>query len=86
MYEVAATKVSNTYVFCGSCIPRPKLTKDFYDKLDNVIGETRFQGVDVDEDRLAELETLRDYLEVLSMRNQLCHIPAADNLEQGFCL
>lgn len=64
MCKIAAI-VANMKCSCfASCIPRPKLTKEFFDKLNDVIGETRFQGVDVDEDRLAELETLRDYLEV----------------------
>lgn len=43
---------------------RPSLTSEFFDKLNDVIGETRFKSLEVDEERLTELETLRDYLEV----------------------
>ncbi|GMH43624.1 hypothetical protein BSKO_11546 [Bryopsis sp. KO-2023] len=45
---------------------RPKLTEAFFEKLDSSIGDIRFAGIDVDEDRLAELETLREYLKAAS--------------------
>lgn len=40
---------------------RPQLTKDFFSTLDKLVGIERFSPAP-DEDRLAELETLRDYL------------------------
>lgn len=40
---------------------RPKLDKTFFGTLDKLVGVERFSTVP-DEDRLAELETLRDYL------------------------
>lgn len=42
---------------------RPLITQDFFTNLDTCIGQERFAAT-VNEDRLAELETLRDYLKV----------------------
>ena len=44
---------------------RPKLTKEFFGLLDNTIGSERFAS-EPNEDRLAELESLRAYLEAVS--------------------
>lgn len=44
---------------------RPRLTPEFFTVLDKTIGEERFQ-TEPDEDRLAELDSLRAYLEVIN--------------------
>lgn len=44
---------------------RPRLTAEFFSQLDKTIGEERFQ-TEPDEDRLAELDSLRAYLEVIN--------------------
>eukprot|EP00879_Flechtneria_rotunda_P002469 GHRR01002666.1.p1 GENE.GHRR01002666.1~~GHRR01002666.1.p1 ORF type:complete len:263 (+),score=57.60 GHRR01002666.1:92-880(+) len=41
---------------------RPQLTADFFKQLDTMVGQERF-AAKPDQDRLAELETLRQYLE-----------------------
>lgn len=40
---------------------RPRLTPEFFKYLDNIVGQERF-SMKPDQERLAELETLRDYL------------------------
>ena len=50
---------------------RPKLTPEFFAFLDNYIGTERFSA-EPNEDRLAELDSLRAYLEVTSDSNLFC--------------
>lgn len=67
--DVRRANWSFTALYCLSSILqfevarcRPQLTAEFFKQLDNLVGQERF-APKPDEERLAELETLRQYLE-----------------------